>query len=89
MAKSFDIKLTKKITLRHFKSPKFQTHYSILDAKAQLISKVWSTDQNHGHGGTPDNVQLDPGLGLESLRVRKSHVIPEPINPRYRNRERK
>lgn len=43
------------------------THNPILDAKAQLVAQVRSSDEDRGHGGTSDDVQLDAGLVLQSL----------------------
>lgn len=44
------------------------THNAVLDAKAQLVSEVRPADENHGDRRTPDNVHLDPGLRLETLK---------------------
>lgn len=43
------------------------THNPILDAKAQLVAQVRSSDEDRGHGGASDDVQLDAGLVLQSL----------------------
>jgi len=43
------------------------THDAVLDAEAQLVPEVRPADEHHGDGGTPDDVQLDPGLSLEAL----------------------
>lgn len=52
----------------HLSSPHcHDTHNAILYAEAQLVSEVWSADQHHSDGGTPDDVQLNLGLGLQTL----------------------
>lgn len=43
------------------------THNPILDAEAQLVAQVGSSDEDRGHGGASDDVQLDAGLVLQSL----------------------
>lgn len=43
------------------------TDNAILDAEAQLIAQVRASDEDGGHGGAPDDVQLDPRLVLQSL----------------------
>lgn len=43
------------------------THNPILDAKAQLVAQVRSPDEDCGHRGASDDVQLDAGLVLQSL----------------------
>ena len=45
-----------------------RTHNAVLDAEAQLVSEVRPADEHHGNRRTPDDVQLDPGLRLETLR---------------------
>lgn len=40
------------------------THNAILNAKAELISEIWSADEDHGDGRTSDDVHLDSRLRL-------------------------
>lgn len=40
------------------------THNAILDAEAQLVAEVWPSDEDSGHWGASNNVQLDPRLVL-------------------------
>lgn len=47
------------------------THNAILDAKAQLVPEVRSTDEYCGYRRTPDNVHLDPGLRLKTLNKKQ------------------
>lgn len=47
------------------------THNAVLDAEAQLVPEVWPADEHHGDRRTPNNVHLDPGLRLETLRREK------------------
>lgn len=51
-----------------YRREKSATHDAILDAKAQLVAQVGSPDEDRGHGGAPDDVQLDPRLVLQSLQ---------------------
>lgn len=43
------------------------TDDAILDAEAQLVAQVGASDEDGGHGGASDDVQLDPGLVLQTL----------------------
>lgn len=44
------------------------TYDAVLDAEAQLVSEVRPANEDHGDGRTPDDVHLDPGLRLQTLR---------------------
>lgn len=44
------------------------THNAILDAEAQLVPEIRPANKHHGNRGTPDDVHLDPGLRLQTLR---------------------
>lgn len=43
------------------------TDNAVLDAEAQLVAQVRASDEDGGHGGASDDVQLDPGLVLQAL----------------------
>lgn len=44
------------------------THNAILDTEAQLVPEIRPANKHHGNRGTPDDVHLDPGLRLKTLR---------------------
>lgn len=50
-----------------------RTHNAVLDAEAQLVPEVRPADEHHGDRRTPDDVHLDPGLRLETLREHHIH----------------
>ena len=50
------------------------TYDSILDAETQLVAEVRSPDQHGRHWRTPHDVQLDPGLILQTLKCEWSTV---------------
>lgn len=45
-----------------------QTDNAILDAEAQLVAEVGPSDEDSGDWRTPDYVELDPRLVLQTLR---------------------
>lgn len=55
----------------------FLTHDSVLYAEAQLVSEVRPADQHHGNGRTPDDVHLDPGLRLQTLKDDRDVKTPK------------
>lgn len=44
------------------------TYNPILHTEAQLISEVWSSDQDCGHWRTSNYVQFNPGLVFQTLK---------------------
>lgn len=44
------------------------TYNPILHTETQLVSEVWSPDQDCGHWRTPNYVQLNTGLVFQTLR---------------------
>lgn len=46
----------------------YHTHNAVLDTEAQLVPEIWPANKHHGNRGTPDDVHLDPGLRLKTLK---------------------
>lgn len=44
------------------------TYNPILHTEAQLVSEVWSSDQDSGYWRTSNYVQLNPGLVFQALK---------------------
>lgn len=67
-------------TARQIPPPPFYTREqkttdnSILDAEAQLVAQVRASDEDGGHGGASDDVELDPGLVLQALHQQEQRT---------------
>lgn len=67
-------------TARQIPPPPFYTREqkttdnSILDAEAQLVAQVRTSDEDGGHGGASDDVELDPGLVLQALHQQEQRT---------------
>lgn len=55
------------------------THNAILDAEAQLVPEIRPANKHHGNRGTPDDVHLDPGLRLKTLRDAGAEKVTSPF----------
>lgn len=53
------------------------THNAILYTETELVAEVGSADEDHGDWRTSDNVHLNPGLRLQTLRTRCKNLFTQ------------